>query len=365
MPQSWPVALNASGGAPTDTSRRNWCWRAQTSALSPSTMNGRSPNSATPCVRCRACRHCVPASHCRYWWKSTSLGELAARAIDGRRLAALQLGRPFGPRPFLLARVQRAKQAVVLDPPRLLAEGAQRARPLGVAPPFGVDETLERRAQRRLLQSPDRLMVDSRGAPGHRGQRGAIVRRQRRLAAERLELGHGGHADEDRIDGHRADRRVRRLLAGRHLVERQQLQHAQAGGRQPRRDGLDVADVADAPAGRGRTREQRDEQARPAAAGRARHSWRPTALQSKCRRTRATPSANTAGGGSRLTTRNDSRGKSKKYPGCVRTPPPSAAEGRDLPPVRATAPAAPRSIRRRFAARRTTARRRPPTAAQR
>ena len=91
MPQSWPVALNASGGAPTDTSRRNCCCRAQTSALSPSTMNGRSPKSATPCVVARArCCHCVPASHCRYWWNSTSSRELAARAVDRRRIAPLQ-----------------------------------------------------------------------------------------------------------------------------------------------------------------------------------------------------------------------------------------------------------------------------------
>src|SRR5207247_6163726 len=42
--------------------------------------------------------------------------------------------------------------------------------------------------------------------------------------------------------------------------------------------------------------------------------------QSKRRSIRAMPSANTANGGSRLTTRNDSRGKSKKYPGSASTP---------------------------------------------
>src|SRR5947207_1601142 len=206
MPQSCPVGLNASGGTPTDTSRRNCCWRAQTSALSPSTMNGRSPNSATPCVRRRACCHCVPASH----------------------------------------------------------------------------------------------------------------RRQPGLAAERLELEHVRNADEDRIDRHRADRRVRRLLARRHFVERQELQHVLAGGRKPGGERLDIADVADAPARRGRTREQRDEQPRPTAAGRSTHGR--LARHAKWRSTRTMPSANDGAGGSRLTTRNDSRGKSKKYPGCVRTP---------------------------------------------
>ena len=42
--------------------------------------------------------------------------------IDRGRLAALQRRRPLRPRPLLLARVDGAKQAVVLEPPRLLAE---------------------------------------------------------------------------------------------------------------------------------------------------------------------------------------------------------------------------------------------------
>ncbi len=42
-PQSWPVALNASGGTPTDTSSMNSSARAQTSALSVPATNGRSP----------------------------------------------------------------------------------------------------------------------------------------------------------------------------------------------------------------------------------------------------------------------------------------------------------------------------------
>src|SRR5262245_2682320 len=44
--------------------------------------------------------------------------QLAARAIDRRRLAALQLGRPLGPGALAFAGVNRAEQAVILDPPR-------------------------------------------------------------------------------------------------------------------------------------------------------------------------------------------------------------------------------------------------------
>src|SRR4051812_42013958 len=151
-----------------------------------------------------------------------------------------------------------------------------------------------------------------------RRQRFAIDWRQRGLAANRRELRHPRDADENRIDGHRADRRIRRLLARRHLVERQQLQNVLSRAGEPGGERVDVADVADAPA-RGRwTGKQRDEQACAPSAIRRAHA-RP-ALQSKCRSTRVMPSANTDSGGSKLTIKYDSRGKSKKYPGCVRTP---------------------------------------------
>ena len=102
--------------------------------------------------------------------------ELAARAIDRRRLAALEIGRPFSPRAFLLARVQRAEEAVVLNPPRLLADvRAKRARAVRVRPPLELEKPLERHAQRGVLQPPHCLMVDSRRAPDG-GQRAAILR---------------------------------------------------------------------------------------------------------------------------------------------------------------------------------------------
>src|SRR5438094_506165 len=116
-------------------------------------------------------------------------------------------------------------------------------------------------------------------------------------------------------DRHGAERRVGRLLAGRHLVHRKELEDPLTGGGQPRRSRRDVADITDAPTGRRRTGEQRDEESRPAAAG-----HRLVALQAKCRSTRSMPSANVGSGGSRLTITNDSRGKSKKYPGCASTP---------------------------------------------
>ena len=102
---------------------------------------------------------------------------------------------------------------------------AKRAPARGVAAPFSVEKTLERRAKRGVLQLADRLMVDARRAADRR-QRVAIALRERSFAAERREFRNVRDPDENRVDRHRADRRVRRLLAGRHLVERQQLQHA-------------------------------------------------------------------------------------------------------------------------------------------
>ena len=60
-----------------------------------------------------------------------------------------------------------------------------------------------------------------------------------------------------------------RLLARSHFVQRQQLQHAAAGVGKPGAQRRQIADIADPPAGCGRCRKERDEQAgAPAAGGR-------------------------------------------------------------------------------------------------
>ena len=79
-------------------------------------------------------------------------------------------------------------------------------------------------------------------------------------------------------------------------------------GAEPRQ----IADLADAPALARRQREQRHEQPGVAAVKEiTRHRDDPAPAR--------TPRANDAGSGSRLTTRNASCGKSKKYPGCTTT----------------------------------------------
>src|SRR5581483_1714092 len=226
-----------------------------------------------------------------------------AYLVDRRRLALSQRLGPLGPRPLLFAGMNGAKEAVVLDPPCLLRrERAQLGGAVAVPTPLVAIEPVERAPKRVVLHAPDVTVVDLRRGPD------PIARRP-------LVVGHVGDADEDRIDRHRADGGIGRLLAGRHLIDGQQLQHADTRVGEPRRDRLDVADIADAPARRRGNRKQGDEKARPAPAG---HDV-PT-LQAKCRRILLMPSANESAGGNSEMTRNASCGKSKKYPGCVSTP---------------------------------------------
>src|SRR5262249_27114463 len=117
------------------------------------------------------------------------VGQFASRGGDGWRIATLELLRPLGPGALLLARVDRAEQAVVLEPPGLFArERPQFARSFGVGVPFVIDEALERAPQRRMLQTPDRCVLYPPGR-ARLVQQATIVRRQRRLSTERLELG--------------------------------------------------------------------------------------------------------------------------------------------------------------------------------
>src|SRR5439155_19660685 len=76
--------------------------------------------------------------------KQHFVGELATGAVDGRGLSSLELDRPHRPRMFLLVRVNRAENGVVLDPPRLFADEAlKRKSARGAVRPLGVNESLE------------------------------------------------------------------------------------------------------------------------------------------------------------------------------------------------------------------------------
>ena len=119
-PQSCPVSEKASGGAPTDASRRNSCCRDQTSALSPLTMNGKVAEDADVARLARLRATGSAASHCRYAWNRISVASssraaasASGLAIAERRVPLAASARPLGPR------VQRAEERVVVEPPAL------------------------------------------------------------------------------------------------------------------------------------------------------------------------------------------------------------------------------------------------------
>ena len=70
-------------------------------------------------------------------------GELARRPIEGVSIAAAERRRPLGPRPVPLPAVNRPKEGVVVEPPRLArherlqraAAGLERLRALFSRPP--------------------------------------------------------------------------------------------------------------------------------------------------------------------------------------------------------------------------------------
>ncbi len=174
---------------------------------------------------------------------------------------------PLHPGAVPVVFVQRAEQRVVVDPPGLfLAPGMKRLGPLGTRLFVAALELVEGGPEGGPLHAAHERVVDRRRPP--RGcQLLAPVRGHGRLAADRLELGHRVDADEDRVDRHGRERRVRRPLAHGHLVDRQQLQQVLAGLAEPRREDRDVADFPDPPAVARGHREQRDEQARVPSGG--------------------------------------------------------------------------------------------------
>ena len=155
---------------------------------------------------------------------------------------------PLRPRAAALLFMQGAEERVVDEPPRLLLDvGTQDRRACRTGAPLVFDEAREGGAQRVMLDAPHRGVRHVRGA-ARLGQRRPIGFVERRLAAVGDELRHHRDVDVDRVDGHGAHRRVRRLVPGRHFVQRQELENVLSGAGQPAAERLDVTNVADAPA---------------------------------------------------------------------------------------------------------------------
>src|SRR5262249_28288057 len=127
---------------------------------------------------------------------------------------------------------------------------------------------------------------------------------------------HLADANEDRVDRHGRTRGVRRRLVGGHRADGQNHQTVPATSRNPGGQRIEIGQFADAPALCRARGEQRQEE--PSVLGH--QASGPIAAPpwtTGSRRSSAV--ANTSGSGRRLTTRNASRGKSKKYPGYTST----------------------------------------------
>ena len=171
-PSSAPSALNASGGAPTEASSRNGLGVAHTSALSPSTMNGRSPNSAH-----RARSLAGRAATARRRSTAATGGRGSRRPARGapprarpasRRAAA----RPLGPRP-LLPRARAARGTARSRRATTPARAAQRAQARGA------------RAVPRVHSSPRKRSNAARSAASFRPRTQRVVDARARAAPRR------------------------------------------------------------------------------------------------------------------------------------------------------------------------------------
>ena len=160
--------------------------------------------------------------------------ELDARALQRGLVATGQRVRPAGPRTPCEAFVERAKQRVVGQPPRLFAlERLELAGARGPTSPFRVDEPPERGVERLVLDAADVLVADRRRLL-QLPQTIARAGREVLDAAQRAELRNARHRNVDRIERKCAQRAIWRVLPRRHLVERQELQQVEPAFPEPR-----------------------------------------------------------------------------------------------------------------------------------
>ena len=217
--------------------------------------------------------------------------EPLARAIERERIAVAQPGLPVPPVAAVVFVVQRTEQGVVVEPPALTfregleLDGARRPRrkPL--------PEHVKGEMKRDPLQRAHGAKIHGR-APSRPFEPRAIRRVERRLTTGLGELLDVAERDEHRVDGHRAEGGVRRVLPFLHLVDRQQLDQVKARRRQPACEQRQIGDLADAPACLRRNGKERNEHAGvPAVMKSAVTHRRVRARPARRPRTRAAPAA--------------------------------------------------------------------------
>ena len=196
------------------------------------------------------------------------VGTLRTRLDQRLGVVRRQMRRPLPPRTGVVLVVQHTEERVVVEPPVLVGHVvAEFGRPRRVVCPLGRAEVLEGPVQLRVLDGHRRRVLHHRRGIERSAPR-VLTRRSGATSlpsAERLHLRHVVQRDVERVDGHGAERRVRRGLARRHVVDGQHLQQTETGGPQPGAESREVGDVADAPAVRRARREQREQETGAAA----------------------------------------------------------------------------------------------------
>ena len=134
--------------------------------------------------------------------------EIEARLRERGRLPFPQRRGPLEPRPLTLARAQRAKEGVLIEPPGLLVD--VRLKPLSpwcMRDPLAVAKPRKRLTENGLLQVTHVRVVDARRSP-EALEPHSKVGLEPRLASEQIEILELVHGDEQRVDRHRAERRI-------------------------------------------------------------------------------------------------------------------------------------------------------------
>ena len=181
----------------------------------------------------------------------------------GRARQRAGLARPLRLRPVTppLTAVRLAKRDVereIVLPRRLaLDEGPKLARTGRVALPLALEEAIEGAAQGARLQLAHGLVVHG-VARAEARQLLATGRAEHVVDLRRVEIRDGLHVDVERVQAEGRARAVRAGLARGELVRREDLHEAHPPGHQPRGEGDQIRDLADAPTATRAEREQRN-----------------------------------------------------------------------------------------------------------
>ncbi len=187
--------------------------------------------------------------------------ETGAGGREGGTIAIAETRVPVTPVTPAVGVVQRTEQREIVQPPALaLLEGTERLIAPIAGPPEVRGKPIEGLAQRPALERAHRRVVHARRR-ANALEHGAFLGVERALPGGRP-LWQVFKRDEKRIEGHRAQRRIRRALPLLHLVQGQELHEIEPRVLEVPRERDEIRNLANAPAPPRRNREERYENAR-------------------------------------------------------------------------------------------------------